>query len=184
MESPTDAELVGAVLGGDADAFRRLVERHAPRYARYTRRMLGNREDAEEVLQNAFLRAYRALASCQDRERFGAWLHRIVVNQCRTAAVRRSRQEKWRVHGEQNDLVLNSVAEPAAGEDSSLAEEVAWAVEQLDPLQREAFLLKHVEELSYEEMVAITGAGESALKMRVKRACERLRKLLEGVHHG
>jgi RNA polymerase sigma-70 factor (ECF subfamily) len=57
--------------------------------------------------------------------------------------------------------------------------EIAWALERLDPLYREAFLLRHVEDLSYDEMATLTGAGVSALKMRVLRACERLRVLLK-----
>jgi len=57
--------------------------------------------------------------------------------------------------------------------------EITWALERLDPLYREAFLLRHVEDLSYDEMAALTGAGVSALKMRVLRACDRLRALLK-----
>ena len=64
-----------------------------------------------------------------------------------------------------------------------MREEIERALGQLEVEQREAFLLKHVEGLSYEEMAAITGAGTSALKMRVKRACGRLRELLNGVYH-
>ena len=66
--------------------------------------------------------------------------------------------------------------------DEIVGDSIDRAVAQLDDDQREAFLLKHVEDLTYEEMTAITGAGESALKMRVKRACERLRELLEADH--
>ena len=65
----------------------------------------------------------------------------------------------------------------------AIREEIERAVDQLEVDQREAFLLKHVEELTYEEMEAITGAGKSALKMRVKRACDRLRELLNGAYH-
>jgi RNA polymerase sigma-70 factor (ECF subfamily) len=73
------------------------------------------------------------------------------------------------------------VAEEHPAERTAWREEIERALSRLDPEQREAFLLKHVEELSYEEMAEITGAGISALKMRVKRACDRLRQLLEEV---
>src|SRR5256884_9542802 len=60
--------------------------------------MLGNREDAEEVLQDAFVRAYRSLARCDDPERFGAWLYGILVNRCRTAGARATRRARRFVH--------------------------------------------------------------------------------------
>src|ERR671933_2520417 len=89
----TDAAAVRRVLAGDADAFAILVDRYYDRYARYAVHMLGSREDAEEALQDAFLRAYRSLDRYEERERFAAWLFRIVVNQCRTLAARPRRRE-------------------------------------------------------------------------------------------
>ncbi|HUF27088.1 MAG TPA: RNA polymerase sigma factor [Gemmatimonadaceae bacterium] len=172
-----DAALVRRVLDGDSDAFTVLVDRYYDRYARYAVHMLGNREDAEEALQDAFLRAYRALPRYQERERFGAWLFRLLVNRCRTSAVRRRRRESVVVVSD--DIAsLGAVTRPAV-EDAAWREELSRALESLPAEQREAFLLKHVEDLSYEEMAAITGVGISALKMRVKRACTRLRELLQ-----
>jgi RNA polymerase sigma-70 factor (ECF subfamily) len=182
----TDAALVRRVLAGDGGAYGILVDRHYERCARYAWHMLGNREDAEEAVQDAFVRAYRSLGRYEERERFGAWVLRIVVNRCRTAGSRRQRRE--RVFAPLDDVALE-VNRAAGTSGEHEAERAAWreeielALAQLAPEQREAFLLKHVEELSYEEMAAITGAGISALKMRVKRACERLRDLLEEVHH-
>lgn len=176
----TDATLVSSVLGGDATAYAGLVGRYRERYARFAVHMLGSEEDAEEALQDAFVRAYRSLARCEDPARFGAWLYRILVNRCRTHGGRRARRDRT--------FVSDPVAILAASEDHP-AERVAWreeidaALARLDPLQREAFLLKHVEELSYEEMTELTGVGISALKMRVKRACDRLRELLREVEH-
>ena len=171
----SDAALIGRVLDGDVQAYGVLVARYRDRYARYAVHMLGNREDAEEVLQDSFVRAYRSLARCADRERFGAWLFRILANRCRTAGGRRGRQERIVVHDE---AALVAAAEGPAAERSAWREEIVRALARLDPDQREAFLMKHVEELSYDEMAEVTGAGVSALKMRVKRACERLRVIL------
>ena len=86
----TDRAIIHRVLAGDAEAYARLVDRHYDRCARIALRILGNREDAEEAVQDAFLRAFRALASYEDRERFSAWLTRILVNQCRTVRARRA----------------------------------------------------------------------------------------------
>ncbi len=137
--------------------------------------MLGNREDAEEALQDAFVRAFRSLARCDEPERFGAWLFRILANRCRTAGTRRGRREKTFVRDE---LALLDASEEHPAERAAWREEIQRALMQLELEQREAFLLKHVEEMGYEDMAVLTGVGVSALKMRVKRACERLRVLL------
>ena len=171
----SDAELVGRVLAGDVDAYAGLVARYRDRFGRYAAHMLGSREDAEEALQDAFVRGYRSLARCEDPTHFGSWLFRILVNRCRTAGARRARRQQTFVHDE-GALLDAAVVHP---EDAAAwREEVERALAKLDDVHREAFLLKYVEELSYEEMQALTGAGTSALKMRVKRACERLRVFL------
>jgi RNA polymerase sigma-70 factor (ECF subfamily) len=171
--------IVARVLRGDVEAFRVLVERYRDRYARYAVHMLGNREDAEEALQDAFTRAYRSLARCEDPERFGAWLFRILVNRCRTVGARRGRRAKTFVVDE-GALLDAAIDHPA--DSSAWREEIERALGRLRPEQREAFLLKYVEEMGYDEMSQQTGVGVSALKMRVMRACERLRELLSEVH--
>src|SRR5215218_5442417 len=153
MES-SDATLVARVLHGEVNAYGALVSRYRDKYARYAVHMLGNREDAEEALQDAFTRAYRSLARCDEPERFGAWLFRILVNRCRTAGARRTR--RWRTVIEDEGALLEA-AVPAAAERAVWREEIDRALNRLDADQREAFLLKHVEDLSYEEMSGITG---------------------------
>jgi RNA polymerase sigma-70 factor, ECF subfamily len=173
-----DAADVQRVLSGDVDAYAKLVDRYYDRCARFAIRMLGNRDDAEDALQSTFLRAYRALGRYQERDRFSAWLYRILVNQCRSIAARRSHRE--RVFVREEALLLNAPDKTPVwtGEDEEFVQRV---LNELDPLLREAFLLKYVEELSYEEMAALTGAGVSALKMRVKRACDKLRERWERI---
>jgi RNA polymerase sigma-70 factor, ECF subfamily len=173
-----DAADVRRVLAGDVDAYARLVDRYYDRCARFAVRMLGNRDDAEDALQATFLRAYRALGRYQERDRFSAWLYRILVNQCRSVAARRAHRD--RVFVREEALLLNAPDKTQGwtGEDEEL---IQRALNELDPLLREAFLLKYVDEMSYEEMSALTGAGVSALKMRVKRACDRLRERWERI---
>jgi RNA polymerase sigma-70 factor (ECF subfamily) len=172
----TDAAIVARIMSGDVDAYALLVTRYRPRLSRYALRMLGNREDAQEALQDAFIRAYRAIGRCDDPERFGSWLFSILVNRCRTTGARSTRRARTFVSDE---VATRSAAESHPAEQAAWREEIERALAQLDSDQREAFLLKHVEGLSYEEMAEITGAGVSALKMRVKRACDRLRGLLQ-----
>jgi RNA polymerase sigma-70 factor (ECF subfamily) len=175
----SDAEIVARVLAGDVEAFAGLVARYRDRYARYAYHMLGNREDAEEALQDAFTRAYRSLARCEDPDRFAAWLFRILINRCRTAGARRGRRARTFVADER---ALLDAAEDHPAEQAAWREEIDRALARLRPEQREAFLLKYVEDLGYDEMSQLTGVGVSALKMRVMRACDRLRELLSEVH--
>lgn len=175
----SDDVIVARVLRGDVDAYALLVARYRDRYARYALHMLGNREDAEEALQDAFVRAYRSLARCEDPERFGAWLFRILVNRCRTAGARRVRRSKTFVTDE---VALLAASEEHPAEQTAWREEIDRGLARLRPEQREAFLLKYVEDLGYDEMSELTGVGVSALKMRVMRACDRLRELLSEVH--
>ena len=174
----TDATLVRRVLDGDTAAFTMLVDRHAAACTRFAMRMLGNREDAEDALQDSFLRAYRSLARYEERQAFRTWLFQILVNRCRTAAVRRQRRQ--RMFLVDDNAVASASVRPAA-ESTELRAELRRAIDALDPDQREAFLLKHVELLSYDEMAEATGVGVSALKMRVKRACDRMQWLLREV---
>ncbi len=137
----------------------------------------GNREDAEEAVQDAFLRAYRALASYQERERFSAWLTRILVNQCRTMYARAERRGLLF-----SDLELSdALVAPGDTATDHTWPDLDQALARLPDDQREALVLRYADDLTYEEMSRITGAGESALKMRVQRAFARLRTLLREV---
>ena len=178
-ENDGDAPLVRRVLGGDTAAFAALVSRYRDRLGRYALHLLGNPADAEEALQDAFVRAYRSLHRCDDPARFGAWLFQILVNRCRTLGAQRTRRERTFVQDE-SALLGAGVAHPE--DQAAWGQAIRWALDQLSVEHREAFLLKHVEERSYEEMAELTGAGVSALKMRVKRACEQLRTILQEVH--
>lgn len=173
----SDNAIIHQVLAGDAEAFARLVDRHYDRCARIAFRILGNREDAEEAIQDAFLRAYRALGSYEDRERFSPWLTRILVNQCRTMYARVQRREQMFTDlGPDEAQRFGGVAPCDDG-----WPDLERALAQLPLDQREAIVLRYADDLTYEEMARVTGAGQSALKMRVQRAFARLRALLEEV---
>lgn len=167
----TDAELARDAMNGSVRAFSRLAERHTPAALRYATRMLGNREDAEESVQEALLRAYRALATYDERVQFRTWLFAILVNRCRTAYAARRRRERVVCD---DPAATDAASVPGDAEGVALRVELMRAVDRLGAEQREAFLLKHVEQLEYTEMADITGASISALKMRVQRACRQL----------
>ena len=176
----TDADLVRATLDGDSTAFAELVNRHSRPCIRYATRMLDSREDAEDVAQETWLRAHRALARYDGRTAFRTWLMSILINRCRTALLHRRRRTARVVF---DDAAVGRAHGDAHANAADLRLTIERALAQLEPGQREAFLLKHVEPLSYDEMAVVAGAGVSALKMRVQRACERLQLLIEDDRH-
>jgi RNA polymerase sigma-70 factor (ECF subfamily) len=173
----TDGDAIQRVTGGDVGAFSVLLERHHTSCLRYARRLLGNSETAEEVVQDTFLRAYRGLKSYDHRDQFRSWLFRILINRCRTAAAREKRHTTLIVSG---PFVERRYGESPAPE---RRRQIDAALQELRRDQREAFLLKYVEDLSYEEMSHVTGVSIPALKMRVSRARDELKQIL-GPRHG
>jgi RNA polymerase sigma-70 factor (ECF subfamily) len=166
--------LVAAAQRGDVRAFAELVDTYYARCLRFAMHMLANRGDAEEAVQDTFVRVYRALPGYEERESFEPWLFRILANRCRSAGARERRRSAFVEFGE----VPERANDRRHDESIAWREEIARALASLPPEQREAFLMRHVEDLTYDDMAVATGAGISALKMRVKRACDALRRLL------
>lgn len=178
----TDAALVRRVLAGDADAFDALVARHHARCLRIAVHLVGERADAEDAVQETLLRAYRHLGRYREQDRFGAWLTRILVNQCRTVRARARRQTGPDVDRAAADWWSPAAAD-AAADDADRQALLAGALAGLPHDQREAVVLRYADQLSYAEMAGATGASVAALKMRVQRACRRLRALLAPTAH-
>lgn len=175
MVTPNDAALLERIARGESAALAELMDRYAPGLMRYATHFLQSADDADEVLQDTFVRAERAIRRGVRPDQMSAWLFRITVNRCRSR-----RRQFWRfIGGEAGEAVIAKASSPTRTEDTEWRDEIARALAQLSPPTREAFLLKHVEGLTYEEMTTITGAGIPALKMRVSRACDRLRDLLK-----
>ena len=172
-----DRDLIAAVLRGQVDAFASLLGRHRDTHTRFAIRMLGGYASADDALQAAFLRAFRSLKRCEDPDQFDAWLARIVINEVRAFAMRRS--VRARATGEMAAIVAGGPAPKGA---SDAAAEIQRALDQIDPINREAFVLQYVEEMSYEEISALTATSVPALETRVDRACARLRELLERMY--
>jgi RNA polymerase sigma-70 factor, ECF subfamily len=167
-----DGELVRRVLAGDQEAYTVLVERHQGLLFRQAYALVNDSDAAADLVQDAFVRAYRDLRRCRDPERFRAWVFTIVRNGCRDYLKNiRRRSVPWETHGAD----LPSADDPHRdAENAEFRRLVGEALATLPEAQREAFLLRHVEDLSYEEMSETLGTGVSALKMRVMRAREAL----------
>jgi len=179
VESAPDAGLATRAARGDVDAYAMLVRHHHASCLRYAERMLRDSADAEDAVQDTFMRAYLAIGRYDDRVPFRAWLFRILVNRCRTLALQRSRRSRRFPHDELALVNAAAPEHPVGDRDDA----VRRAVDALEPLLREAFLLKYVEGMEYGEMSAALGAGVSALKMRVKRACDALRPRLQEIYN-
>ena len=152
-----------------------LVERYRQEFGRYATAMLGGDVDAAaDALQEAFIRAFRSLASCRDPDRFKSWLFRIVSNQCHNV--------RKRTRGHVSLADFDGPGAESAERDverKEMGRAIQAAIERLTPEQREAFVMKHVEGRAYSEMADLLGVGEDALKMRVHRARDELRKRLK-----
>jgi RNA polymerase sigma-70 factor, ECF subfamily len=185
---PTDAEVVRTVLAGSTDEFAMLVDRHHARALRVAVHILGDQDMAEDAVQSAFLRAYRYLGGYDERDRFSAWFMRIVINRRRTISRSEGQRSKFATESQHSPVQAGSAfSSQELPVDQLVAQEsrirLARALSQLPSEQREAIVLRFADELSYQEIAEVTGSGISALKMRVKRGCARLRDLLSEAFH-
>lgn len=175
-----DADLVKRVRAGDDDAFRVLVERHSRSVYRSAYRITANAADAEDVVQETFLRAYRALGNFDARAALTTWLHRIAVN-CSLDLIDARRRREGRIDaGEDLALVPSTAASPdrvALGAEMQRA--VAMAMDALTGNERTAFVLRHFEGVPLEEIGQILGIRLNATKNTVFRAVKKLRNQLQ-----
>src|SRR6185437_13908371 len=123
VETRSDADLIAQVLAGHSDAYAILVDRHRDRCYRFAVRLLGDRDDADEALQSAFVRAFRGLAGCRNRDHLSGWLLQIVRNECRTIAGRRAKRAQRFVRDE-DELNRVSTEQPAAS--TAMLEEIQY----------------------------------------------------------
>jgi RNA polymerase sigma-70 factor (ECF subfamily) len=181
----TDGACVAQARTGDADAFRVLVERHSRSLFRLAYRMTGNESDAEDVVQESFMRAFKQLDKFDDRASFGTWLYRITAN-CSLDLVRSRKRRSERmapVDPEREDPMLNLPAhEPSperAAQSGEVRDRVAEAMEELSPTERTAFVLRHFEGMCIEDVSRVLECQPGAAKHSVFRAVQKLRRALE-----
>ena len=183
MDATEAAAVLARARQGDSEAFRALVERHSRSVFRLAFRMTGNEQDAEDVVQESFLRAYRQLGRFESRANFGTWLYRIVSN-CSVDLMRSKQARHDQVRGDSLDEA--AVDLPAAdvpgpermAQSAEIERRVQDALRELSPLERAAFTLRHYEGRSIDEISATLGLGTSAAKHSVFRAVKKLRAAL------
>ncbi len=182
----TDAVAIARAQSGDSDAFRCLVERHGRNVFRLAFRMTGNENDAEDIVQETFLRAFKQLNRYESRASFGTWLYRIAANcSLDLIRVRKQRQEVATSEGDDRDL-FDVMESPVPGPDRlavsrQVQQRVAEAMGELSQQERTAFVLRHFEGLGIEEISGVLGVGGNAAKHTIFRAVQKLRRALEPV---
>src|SRR5882757_3216316 len=179
-----DAAAVARVKAGDKDTFRLLVERHSQTIFRLAFRMMENEQDAEEIVQETFLRAYRALDGFESRSNFGTWIYRIALNRCYDFLnQRKSRPTIQPQEDPEAPAVIEQIpTKNPSPERSLLSQEiqvqVRSAMELLTAGERIAFVLFHFEGRSIEEVARTLNVRQGVVKNRVYRAVKKLRQQL------
>lgn len=180
----SDHSVVQAVLAGNKEAYGALVRAHSATVFRAAFRIVGNEADAEEIVQEAFLRGYQRLESFQQRSGFGTWIYRIAVN-CALNRISQPEIEAEYRYGEESDPQEKTVqvaAQNANPERVLLSREISAAQElamrRLTATERTAFVLRHLEDRSMNEIAEVLQVAPNAAKQAVYRAVQKLRREL------
>jgi RNA polymerase sigma-70 factor (ECF subfamily) len=176
----TDSEVVDRVRTGDRDAFRLLVERHSRGLFRLAYRMVGNDQDAEDVVQESFLRAYKQLHQFDRDASFYTWLYRIAANySLDLIRVRKRHGSQEQVDGETFQAQSVDPLPDRLAMGSQLQVQLEAALGLLSPQERTAFVLRHFEGQSIQEIGDTLGTSGNATKQSIFRAVQKLRRCLE-----
>ena len=184
MESQ-DAAVLTRVLGGDREAFRLLVERYSKMVFSLAFRLTGNEDDAEDVVQETFMRAYRGLDRFESRSTMATWLFRIATNCSLTTLERRRTQPQPAPITQEDDdppeerLLSERPGPEALTYSSELQSRISAAMKTLSPMEHTAFVLRHFEGRSIEEIASALQVKEGAAKQSVLRAVNKMRSALE-----
>lgn len=179
-----DAPDVQRARSGDDAAFGRLVARHSPHVFRLAFRMVGNEHDAEDAVQEAFLKAYRALPEFESRSRFSSWLHRITVNCAYDVLRRRARRAEDPLESPmEEDAAVPELPSPLPLQDrlaqgQQLRRRLKVALARLSDLERTVFTLRHEEGLPLREIGDALGLDTNATKHALFRAVRKVREVM------
>ncbi len=180
----SDTLAVARARGGDSQAFRELVDRHSRTIFGLAHRMTGNEHDAEDVVQETFLRAFRQLDRFEARANFGTWLYRIAVN-CSIDLMRKRRETTTDEPDEMERMATTVPGRPDAPDldrlvfSAEIRQRVAGALGRLSQMERAAFVLRHFEGQSIEEIGRALGLRTNATKHSIFRAVRKMRAALE-----
>jgi RNA polymerase sigma-70 factor, ECF subfamily len=180
----TELAAIERVRAGDADAFRLLVERHSRAVFRVAHRMTGNEQDAEDAVQETFLRVYRQIDGFDGQAQFSTWLYRIAANcACDILRARTRRREYQEPETPDGAPVMEFASAAPSPERVAISGQVRGrvraALAQLSPVEQTAFVMRHFEGVSIHEISKALGRSSGATRHSVFRAVEKLRRALE-----
>ncbi len=180
-----DGDLVARAQAGDHQAYAALVEQHSRRVFHLAYRITGNEQDAEDVVQETFMKAHRRLDRYESRAGFGSWLFRIATN-CALDLLRARKRRVGQTEpaGTEEPVDIESLAVSGPGQErelfgSEIQRKVALAMRRLTPSERAAFVLRHFEERPIKEVAAMMRQTDNATKQAVFRAVRKLRSALQ-----
>lgn len=170
-----DYELIQRILGGENKAYAELIERHKDKAMTLALKMLKNRQDAEEALQDAFVRVFHALSRFEWKSSFSTWFYRIVYNVCATELGKRKEQQTVSINdddetGNALEVVSDELPPDVALESSELDSIVLEEIDKLPDAYGPTFALFFVQDMSYDEIVEVTGLPLGTVKARLFRA--------------
>jgi RNA polymerase sigma-70 factor (ECF subfamily) len=176
MDGANEAELVRRCLQGDAQAFEPLVQKYQKVLFNVALRMVGSVEEARDITQSTFLKAYEKLRTFDGRHKFFSWIYRILINESLNVLKQRKSHQPL-------DPGLESTGNPQAeAQARELQDHVQAALMKLSPEHREVLVLRHFAELSYGDMSATLRIPETTVKSRLYEARQRLGELLLAEH--
>lgn len=178
---PTDIDIISAVLNGNPKAYAQLVERHQSFVFTLVLRYIKNREDAEEVAQDIFVKAYRALANFKGTSKFSTWLYTIVT----TTSISFLRKKKLEIHSLDNEKIFEAIENKDSGMNANQVEQksrvamVNNAIALLNADDAEIVTLFYKGEQTLEEIAQVLGIEANAVKVRLHRARTRLKEKMQ-----
>jgi RNA polymerase sigma-70 factor (ECF subfamily) len=186
-EASEDAELVRRCREGDPEAFRTLVARHHPRIFNLIHGLVRDRDEADDLAQEVFIKAFRSLSGFKGQAQVYTWLYRIAVNRCLDWLKSRRRHpesslDRVEVYRADGVVLRGSGATDAELERRELGRALEGALRELPPDYRVALTLREVDGLSYEEVADAMGCSVGTVKSRLFRARAQLQRMLAGIH--
>jgi len=172
MNQDTEAEIIRRILDGDRQAYALLVEEYKAPIYNLAYRMTSNQQDASDLTQDVFIRAYTYLWRYNPRKKFFTWLYTIALNTIKNHIKKNKQYKNERFQ----DLKERQYSE---NQKSSEAQDINIYLSGLDVQTRALIIMKYIQELSFEEIAQITGKSVSAVKMRIYRGLDKLKEMLE-----
>jgi RNA polymerase sigma factor (sigma-70 family) len=173
MQDP-DYEIIQRILLDDRNAYLQLIDRYKDKGLSLAKSMLKSKEDAEEVLQDSFIRAFRALKSFEWKSSFSTWFYRILVNQCKTRLSKKMKNYNSSINDEENEYLLNLPIDEEnidiKYESHELKKTIHEEIDKLNPIYSSIITLFYLQELSYPEIAEIAELPIGTVKNRLNRA--------------